>query len=80
MTPGHSTLILNESILPDENCPALFAAADLNMMSILAGMKRSKKQWEELLKEAGFTYVEVWEGPGAATGAGEEDGIIEARI
>lgn len=77
--PTHtSTLILNESILPDTNCPALFAAADLNMMSILAGMKRSKQQWVELLVEAGFSRekVKVWDGGGA----GEEDGVIEAGV
>ena len=42
MTPGYSKLILNESIMPDMDCPAFIAAADINMMFILAGTKRSR--------------------------------------
>lgn len=76
MTPGYSKLFLNESVIPDENCPALFAAHDMNMMAILAGIKRSRSQWIDLLHSVGFEDVSVWTSPHP----GEEDGIIEAAI
>ncbi|KAL9610615.1 MAG: hypothetical protein Q9167_004689 [Letrouitia subvulpina] len=74
MTPGYSRLLLNESILPERNCPAFFAAADITMMAVLAGMKRSKTQWLSLVESAGLKVVQTWESPEA----GDFEGVIEA--
>ena len=76
MAPGYSKLILNESVMPEMDCPAFFAAGDLNMMSILGGMKRSRSQWIELLTSAGFERVRVRTSPYS----GDEEGVIEAVI
>ncbi|KAI4157988.1 MAG: hypothetical protein LQ342_007848 [Letrouitia transgressa] len=74
MTPGYSRLLLNESILPEKNCPAFFAAADITMMAVLAGMKRSKTQWVSLVESAGLKVIKIWESPEA----GDFEGVIEA--
>ena len=63
MTPRYSKLVLNESIMPDMNCPAFFAAGDINTMSILAGIKRSRLHWIELLESVGFSAVQIWMSP-----------------
>lgn len=76
MAPGYSRLILNESVIPDVDCPAFFAAGDINMMSILAGIKRSYSQWIELLRSVGFEEVHISTSPYS----GEEEGIIEAML
>ena len=76
MAPGYSKLILNESVMPDMDCPAFFAAGDINMMSILAGIKRSRSQWMELLQSAGFVAVRIWTSPYSE----DEEGVIEAMV
>ncbi len=76
MTPGYSKLILNESVIPDKGCPAFFAAGDINMMSMLGGIKRSSLQWIELLKSVGFDEISVSISPHI----GDEEGIVEAMV
>ena len=76
MAPGYSRLILNESVIPDIDCPAFFAAGDINMMSILAGIKRSCSQWIELLRSVGFEEVHVSTSPYS----GDEEGVIEVML
>ena len=49
MTPGHSEILLNESVLPDMGCPSHLAAGDINMMFIMSGKNRPRGQWLELL-------------------------------
>lgn len=62
--------------MPDMDCPAFFAAGDVNMMSLLAGIKRSRLQWIELLKSVGFEEVRVWISPYS----GDEEGVVEAMV
>ena len=74
MTPGYSRLILNESILPDMGCASYFAAGDLNLMALIGGMKRSRKQWKELIESAGLEVIGIATSPFLE----DEEGIIEA--
>lgn len=76
MAPGYSKLLLNESVIPETDCPAFFAAGDINMMSILAGMKRTRRQWTALLQSVGFVEVRIWPSPYSE----DEEGIIEAMV
>jgi len=73
MRPGYSKLLLNESILPDKNCPPYYAATDINMMCILAGIKRSRKQWTELVDSVGLRIERIWDSPEM----NNEEGVIE---
>lgn len=76
MKAGHSKLLLNESILPEKNCPSFFAAGDINMMSIIAGMKRTRKEWINLLQSVDLDVVRIWSSPYK----GDEEGVIEAML
>lgn len=74
--PGYSKVLLNESVLPDSNCPSFFAAGDINMMSVLSGMKRTRQQWIELLQSVGLEILRIWNSPIE----GDEEGVIEAML
>jgi hypothetical protein len=76
MKPGLSRLLLNETIVPEKGCPPLLAAADITMMSLLAGMERTKTQWVELVESAGLRVVKVWHSPDLP----DFEGIIEAMV
>jgi len=76
MRPGYSKLLLNESILPDQNCSPYYAAMDINMMCILAGIERSRTQWTGLIESAGLHIERIWNSPEA----GNEEGIIEVVL
>ncbi|KAI9684553.1 MAG: hypothetical protein M1822_005641 [Bathelium mastoideum] len=76
MRPGYSKILLNEIVLPDRKCPADFAAADINMMSVLSGLERSRSHWIELVESVGLEAVAV------RTSPFEEDseGVVEAML
>ena len=76
MTPGYSKILLNESVLPDMGCPSYLAAGDINMMSIMAGKKRSRGQWLELLQSVGLNVTRIWDSPDS----GNDEGVIEAML
>ena len=76
MEPGYSRLLLNESIIPDMNCPSFFAAGDINMMAIVAGLKRTREQWLLLLQSVDLEVVDIWKSPYV----GDEEGVIEAVV
>ncbi|CAD6579776.1 MAG: hypothetical protein ASARMPRED_009245 [Alectoria sarmentosa] len=76
MTPGYSKILLDESVLPDMGCPSSLAAGDINMMSIMAGKERSRRQWLELLHSVGLRLIRVWISPDS----GDAEGIIEAML
>lgn len=54
MTPGYSTLVVEEFILPEKDCPLLPAMWDWEMMVFLNSFERSEGHWRRLLGEAGF--------------------------
>lgn len=76
MKPGYSKILLNESVLPDKDCPSFFAAGDINMMSILAGIMRTRRQWTELIESVGLELVEIKTSPHS----GDVEGVIEAML
>lgn len=75
MVPGYSRLLLNEVVIPEKDCPLFFAAADITMMAVLAGIQRSRKHWIELVASAGLKVVKVWGSPDP----GDMEGVIEAE-
>jgi hypothetical protein len=76
MKPGYSRILLNETILPDIACPTFFAAGDITMMAVLSAMKRSRKQWIELLESVGLKVVKVWQSPYQD----DNEGVVEALV
>ncbi|KAL6232854.1 hypothetical protein BDW75DRAFT_216760 [Aspergillus navahoensis] len=75
MKPGYSTLILNETIIPDEGCDFPTACISAMMMLQVGARERTEGQWRELLATVGLTDVRFYQSP--AGGAGE--GIIVVR-
>ena len=76
MTPGYSKLLLNESVLPDTDCPSFFAAGDINMMSIMGGKKRTELEWMGLVESVELRVVKVWKSPFES----DEEGVVEAVL
>ena len=76
MKPNYSKILLNESVLPDTDCPSFLAAGDINMMSIMGGKKRTEGEWEELLRSVDLHVVKIWKSPNPAN----EEAIIEAVL
>ena len=74
MKPNYSKILLNESVLPDINCPLFLAAGDINMMSIMGVKKRTEGQWEELLRSVDLHVVKIWKSPNPRN----EEAVIEA--
>lgn len=60
MRPGYSRIIIVDFVLPDTNAPRMQSAMDIQMMSIGAGVERSKSQWIELLGAAGLKVTGIW--------------------
>ena len=76
MRPGYSRILLNETIIPETGCPAFFAASDMVMMAVLAGIVRSQSQWVRLVESAGLLVIQMWVSPDE----GDMEGIIEAEV
>ena len=74
MEPGYSRLLLNEIVLPERDCPAFFATADITMMAVLAGLGRDSAQWTALVESVGLQVCKIWESPED----GDCEGVIEA--
>jgi hypothetical protein len=79
MEPGYSTLIINETIIPDEGCDVATAAISVMMMVQVAARERTEAQWRRLLAGVGLIDVEFFQPPLAVgSGAGGE-GVILVR-
>lgn len=74
MDPAKSRILIVDFVLPDTETPLMQASLDIQMMSIGAGVERSKRQWTELLCAAGLEIWGFWSaGPGT-------ESVIEAGI
>ena len=74
MTPGYSSLLIVEQILPDDEPVSLqMSALDMILMVAYAGMERSETQWRTVIAEAGLQIKNMWMGKGG-------DGVIEAIV
>ncbi|KAJ5704298.1 hypothetical protein N7493_011436 [Penicillium malachiteum] len=60
MNPEYSRIIIVDFVLPDTKVPRMQAAMDIQMMSIGAGVERSKKQWHDLLTSVGLKITGIW--------------------
>jgi O-methyltransferase domain len=82
MTPD-SLLLINETILPEQNVALSSAQADLTMMVSFASLERTQRQFEDLLDQAGFELVHVWVPPGfeaSSAALAEQATLLEARL
>ncbi|KAH6609160.1 hypothetical protein Trco_002506 [Trichoderma cornu-damae] len=54
-----SRILIFDTVVPNVKAPRDLALQDLNMMSF-AGMERTERQWEDLLKASGLRLVKYW--------------------
>jgi ubiquinone/menaquinone biosynthesis C-methylase UbiE len=72
-----SILLLNENTLPADHVPPYSAELDFTMMEVFASLERTEKQWLELLEEADFKVVNVWEPKNQVVGS---NALFEATL
>jgi hypothetical protein len=70
MEPGYSTLIINETIIPDQGCDFATACISAMMMLQVGARERSEAQWRELLADVGLTDVRCYQPPAGSAGEG----------
>lgn len=76
MKPGYSKILLNESVLPDKECPSFFASGDLNMMVNFGGVMRTERQWAQLVEGTDLTLAKIWRSPFRR----DAEGIVELTL
>lgn len=57
MTPD-SVLIIDELIVPNKGALSQATQFDMTMMASLSSIERTDREWDALIKEAGFKIVE----------------------
>lgn len=60
MVPGHSRLLINETVMKDTGAPWQQTSLDWQMMSVVASRERTETQWRELLKASGLEIRGIW--------------------
>jgi hypothetical protein len=60
MDSEYSRIIIVDFVLPDINVPRMQSAMDIQMMSIGAGVERSRRQWVDLLASVGLKINGIW--------------------
>ncbi|KAL2816081.1 S-adenosyl-L-methionine-dependent methyltransferase [Aspergillus granulosus] len=70
MEPGYSTLIINETIIPDQDCDFATACISSMMMLQVGARERTEGQWRELLAEVGLTDVRCYQPPAGSAAEG----------
>ncbi|KAF2123875.1 S-adenosyl-L-methionine-dependent methyltransferase [Dothidotthia symphoricarpi CBS 119687] len=68
MKKGFSQLIIEDYILPTTGTTTLPAIWDMQMMTYLAAMERTEKQWRALLGKAGLSIEGFYQPPHDGTG------------
>ncbi|KAJ0419727.1 S-adenosyl-L-methionine-dependent methyltransferase [Aspergillus carlsbadensis] len=75
MEPGYSTLVINETIIPDQGCDFATACISTMMMLQVGARERSEAQWRDLLADVGLTDVRCYQPPAGSAA----EGIIVVR-
>ncbi|KAI1759503.1 putative sterigmatocystin 8-O-methyltransferase precursor [Hypoxylon sp. FL1150] len=57
---GDSLLLIDEMVLSERGAPWRATQLDMAMITCLAAMERSEREWQGLLNEAGFKILKIW--------------------
>lgn len=61
MKVSFSSLLINELVLLDKDCPPWSAAFDITMMAVVSGRERTMNDWNELIEQVGGLQIEkIW--------------------
>lgn len=61
MEKGYSKLLINDMVVPETKAPSFVAGMDIFMMTVVAGMERTRPQWDDLLDSVGFRITDIWQ-------------------
>ena len=56
----HSSILIDDMIIPNQGANWQAAQLDLTMMSVFAAIERTEKQWSSLLDMAGLKIKHIW--------------------
>lgn len=70
---SESEIWIDEVVVPDTGATQAQANWDLTMLTCVAGMERSRSQWDQLIKAAGLVIRKIW-----IVDAGRGEGVIVA--
>ena len=68
-----SEIWIDEVVVPDVGATEAQANWDLTMLTCVAGLERSRGQWDQLLDGAGLAIREIW-----TVDVGRGEGVIVA--
>ena len=60
MDKASSVILIDEMVLPDFGAPWQATQLDITMMSALAAIERTRKEWVELLQSAGLKVIGMY--------------------
>jgi hypothetical protein len=52
--PSHATVLLIESLIPNDPGPDWSKMVDIHMLTLVGGRQRTRQEYEQLLDESGF--------------------------
>lgn len=73
MTPGYSTLLIHDHVLPTTDPHPQATAYDLTMMVKVSAFERTESMWAELLESVGLRIIKIWDSPLATQSVIEAD-------
>ena len=74
MIPGYSRLLIHDLILPDTGASQFASNFDIVMLVFNSALERSRSQWTDLLRQAGFEVAQFW------VDEQDADDIVEAIV
>ncbi|EME44620.1 hypothetical protein DOTSEDRAFT_130829, partial [Dothistroma septosporum NZE10] len=68
MKSEYSKLIVSSTVIGHQKVSSLQSGLDTTMLVVHSGRQRSRKQWEKLVRSAGFSVVSIWMAPAVGNG------------
>ncbi|PSN74542.1 S-adenosyl-L-methionine-dependent methyltransferase [Corynespora cassiicola Philippines] len=61
MKKGHSKILLNEIVIPDQGADWFATSVDMIMLACHAAKERTESDWRAVLKDAGLQITKIWD-------------------
>ncbi|RAH47963.1 S-adenosyl-L-methionine-dependent methyltransferase [Aspergillus brunneoviolaceus CBS 621.78] len=74
MTPGYSTLLIHDHVIPAVGAHPQATGYDHTMMVLVSAFERTEGMWQDLLASVGLRVVKIWSSPLAT------QSVIEAKL
>ncbi|RAL16176.1 S-adenosyl-L-methionine-dependent methyltransferase [Aspergillus homomorphus CBS 101889] len=74
MTPGYSTLLIHDHVIPAQGAHPQATGYDQTMMVVVSAFERTEGMWRDLLRSVGLRVEKIWSSPLAT------QSVVEARL